>query len=577
MSPEKKGGSKSLLYILTAIAAAALMMAIAVIIRNIDDGREYANYYNAAISAYDCGDYNTALSHLRKAYTKEKTEECLLFMADCYDAQKNYDKALELLRGMDARSSSVSSRISAMEEKRGQAMNVEKVSVAGKLYPITTAGIVLDNMLLGNGVLTELSQLYALNNLSAAGNGITDIGAIRSLGGLTTLNLSGNAITDLSPLAALGNLRTLYLDGNPVTDLSPLCSLPNLTTLSIKGMEITDKQLAELSAALPNCAIHSEEATRSLSDITLGGVTFKSDVTELNLSGLGIYDLSALAHCRELNRLDLSGNSIVDLSPLMDIPHLSWLDLSDNSLSDVSPIMGLSSISTLDVSGNGISSTAPLSMLTGLVELHMDDNPIRDFSGLKKLRAIETLSLNDTGLTDEALKNLYGLSTLRLLYIEDNAQLTGEGVEALKTELPNCIIRHSELTFTVTFGNVSLRSDEKTVNLASLGIDDIEKLIYFEAVEELYLGSNNISNIYVLQHLPKLRRIDLSNNRIDDPAVFSTLNGLEYLDVSGNNIGSLFPLMGLTSLRQLYLGGNPLTEEQVQELRETLPNCEIHF
>lgn len=576
MNPEKSG-SRSVLYILTAVAAAALMMAIAVIIRNIDDGREYAKYYDAAISAYDCGDYNTALSHLRKAYTKEKTEECLLFMADCYDAQKNYDKALELLAGMDARSSSVSSRVRAIEDKRGQAMNVEKVTVAGKSYPVSTTGIVLDNMVLGNSVLAQLSQLYALNNLSAAGNGITDIGAISSLGGLTTLNLSYNAIIDLTPLAALANLRTLYLDGNPVTDFTPLYSLQNLTTLSIKDVAITDIQLAALSSALPNCAIHSEEATKSITDITLGGVTFKSDVSELNLSGLGIYDLSALADCRNLTRLDLSGNNISDLSPLMDIPHLTWLDLADNSLSDLSPIMGLSSISTLDVSGNGISSTAPLSMLTGLIELHIDHNPIRDFSGLKKLRGIETMSLNSTGLTDEALKNLYGLSTLRLLYIEDNGQLTGEGVEALKGEIPNCSIRHSDLVFTVTFGNISLRSDAKTVTLASLGLDDIEDLVYFEVVEELYLSSNNITNIYVLQNLPKLRRIDLSDNLIDDPSVISTLNGLEYLDISGNNIGSLYPFMGLTCLRELYLGGNPLTGEQVAELREALPNCEIHF
>ena len=52
-------------------------------------------------------------------------------------------------------------------------------------------------------------------------------------------------------------------------------------------------------------------------DISFGGATFKSDVTELDLSGMGLRDISALSSCKELKRLNLSNNEISDLSPLM--------------------------------------------------------------------------------------------------------------------------------------------------------------------------------------------------------------------------------------------------------------------
>ena len=90
-------------------------------------------------------------------------------------------------------------------------------------------------------------------------------------------------------------------------DFTPLHSLSGLTTLDISGMEIGDVELEELQEALPQCAVISDEPVTEVREITLGGVTFKSDVTELGLSGLGIDDISDLAYCEALETLDLSG------------------------------------------------------------------------------------------------------------------------------------------------------------------------------------------------------------------------------------------------------------------------------
>ena len=151
--------------------------------------------------------------------------------------------------------------------------------------------------------------------------------------------------------------------------------MPNLKSLSIKGIQITETQLSELSKALPNCAIHSEQAQHEQQDISFGGVTFASDVQDLDLSDMGIWDISALSNCQYITRLNLSGNSISDLSPLMNMPYLQWLDISNNNVSDLRPLMGITSLSFLNASGNAVNSTSALSMMTGLTTLYLCRRP----------------------------------------------------------------------------------------------------------------------------------------------------------------------------------------------------------
>ena len=57
----------------------------------------------------------------------------------------------------------------------------------------------------------------------------------------------------------------------------------------------------------------------------------------------------------------------------------------------------------------------------------------------------------------------------------------------------------------------------------------------------------------------------------------AALSNLETLDLRSNQISSVYPLKRLTNLKKLDLTGNPLTEEQVEELRQALPDCEILF
>ena len=562
------------------ILAAVFVIAMAVVLMSVSDNRSYNDYMNQAQQLFYNKDYDGALAALRKAAAVERTDECLMLMADCYQTQGNYTKTLEMLRMMDTNKPSVASRISDVETMRRNQGAIETVTIAGREYPVNTTKLVLDNMQLGDAALNEVTQLYAIDSLSMANNFLRDVSRLASLGGLVTLNLSGNEIMDLSPLTALPGLRTLYLDNNPIRDLSPLYSMPNLKSLSIKGIEITETQLSELSKALPNCAIHSEQAQQEQQDISFGGVTFASDVTDLDLSDMGIWDISAISNCQYVTRLNLSGNSISDLSPLMNLPYLQWLVISYNSVSDLRPLMGISTLSFLNASGNSISSTSALSMMTGLNTLYLDQNPIRDFSGLRRLRNISTLGLTQTGLQDADLPYLQGLQTLTTLNITDNPGLTGFAVETLKSYLPVCMVSHSALSVNIDFDGRTVPSDATDLRITGQGITDISAVQKLSELRSLDLSANSISNIYPLifsDCRSTLKSLNLSYNIVSDITPLSMLTSVEVLDLSYNQISSLQPLMSLTTLRSLRLSGNPLSIQDINMLCFALPECEVIF
>ena len=563
-----------------AILAAVFVFAMAAALMSVSDNRSYNDYMNRAQQLFYNKDYDGALASLRKASSIEQTEECLMLMADCYQSQGNYAKALEMLRRMDINKPTVASRIDQVEALRRSEGAVQSVRIAGREYPVNTTRLVLDSMNLGDAVLNEIAQLYAIDSLSLADNTIRDVSRLASLGGLVTLNLSGNEIMDLRPLSALTGLRTLYLDNNPIRDFSPLYSLENLKSLSIKGIDLTESQLSDLSKALPNCAVHSEKAQQEFQDISFGGVTFSSDVTDLDLSSMGIWDISALSACQNITRLNLSGNSISDLSPLMNLPYLQWLDISYNAVSDLKPLMGISSLSFLNAAHNNIGSTSALTMMTGLNTLYLDSNPVNDFSGLRKLRSIQILGLTETGLTDGDLQYLRGLQTLSSLNITDNPLLTAQGVDMLKGSLPGCMIDHSAFAFNIDFSGRYVPADTYELRMVGQNVSDISTLQMMPQLRVVDLSVNQVTNLYPLYFSDcrfTITDMNLSYNGLSDITPLSLLTSIENLDLSYNQITSLQPLMMLSTLRSLHLTGNPLSLEDVNLLCMMLPDCEVIF
>ena len=575
---EAKKKIRTKVYIIIMAAIAISIFVFAIVFKNITDSRAYDKYMEAAQLSYGNSDYDNALSSLRKAEAISSTDECLQLMAQCYELQGNYDKAIETLRLMNTTDSQTASKISSIEDKRREEANADLITIAGSEHRLGETSLVLDGKGLGNNVMYEVVQLYSMSNLSLANNNVTDISPIVSLGGLTTLNLNNNKISDISPLANLSNLRTLYLDNNPITDLSPLYNIKTLTSLSIKGIEISESELELLSQALPNCAINGANAKTEIPVIALGGMSFKSDVTEIDLSGCGISDISALSKCENLNTIILSNNSISDITPLMDIPGIVYLDISNNNITDMRPLMGLNSIKTINASGNNISTTVPVGANTALTELNLSNNPITNFSGLKKLKNLVTLNLASTGLKDSDVKYFKYLTRLNSLNVENNSELSGSGYDQLMLLLPSCGVSHSELVYELSIGGYPVSSNTTEINYPNSGISDISAIMSLANLETIKLSGNIISDLYCFGYTESwrtLKYLDLGDNSITDITPLSHLLQLETLNLSDNNITDASPLYGLSNLRYLYIGGNNLSEYDIYQLETSLPSCII--
>ena len=123
---------------------------------------------------------------------------------------------------------------------------------------------------------------------------------------------------------------------------------PKLTTqvtFNLRVVEVVDFVDPLLEAAL--LALPEFARKTYLTEDDLGSLT-----GTLDLSGLGISDLTGLEYLTGITDLNLSGNTIIDLSPLAGLTQLTTLDLSNNQIYGPSPLSGLTNLSTLDLSQN---------------------------------------------------------------------------------------------------------------------------------------------------------------------------------------------------------------------------------
>ena len=550
---EHRRKKKLLIVCVAAVAALAALLVLILALKSGGEAKEYRDAYEKAQTYYYDGEYDKALEKLREAMAIDKTDECLLLMSQCYEAKYDYVNAIAILESSNSDSESIKKRIELLKKAKEEYDSGKVVLICGEQYDVETTVLDLSGKGARSGRLADVGKLTELTSLKLSDNKITTLDFLEPLGKLVSLDLSNNEITDISALAGLKNLRTLHLDGNEIKDFTPLYGLNKLTMLTICDIEIKESQLKQLKEKLPGCVIYSDEAKEDIIDITLGGKTFKSNVTELDLSGSGVKDISLLSVCTKLTKLDLSDNSISDISALVDIPGLTELDLSDNSIGDISPLVSMTKLTKLDLSNNSIKSAAALKELTKLTELRLGGNKLGSFSVIGKLTALKTLGLNDTGLEDSDLSGLYALKNLKKLNVEDNGALTESGVSALQKKLPGCTISHSELVRSIELGGKSFPSDSETVEATDLGLTDISRVSGFT----------------------NLKHLDLSKNQISSVSALSALTSLETLDLSDNKLTDVSALHSLKNLKQLWLGGNDLSADQIDALRAALPECYI--
>ena len=136
--------------------------------------------------------------------------------------------------------------------------------------------------------------------------------------------------------------------------------------------------------------------------VTISDYQFSTELTELNLTSMGLTDedIEPLQYLINLTVLLLSVNEISDLTPLAGLTNLTHLDLNFNEIYDLTPLSGLYNLETLHLMRNEISDITPLAGLTNLVFLRLGGNVITDVTPLGGLTNLELLDLRHNEITD---------------------------------------------------------------------------------------------------------------------------------------------------------------------------------
>ena len=232
-----------------------------------------------------------------------------------------------------------------------------------------------------------------------------------------------------------------------------------------------------------------ESKPEEITSIKIGGKSYSTSLTELDLSGKGLKnsDIKDLKYMKNLESLVFADNNISDISFVKELPNLKHLFFDNNNVSDISALKNL----------------------TGLVGFGANGNPISDISVLKNMKNLESVWLCDTKVTD--ISALSGCTKITELGF-NNCNMYGQ-ISALK----------------------NMKKLQK-VCLFNCGISDISALSGKQDLQYIYLGSNWISDVSPLWDCAGIRELDLTDNSLDENSI-STFFGITVdgtVNVGGN-------------------------------------------
>ena len=213
---------------------------------------------------------------------------------------------------------------------------------------------------------------------------------------LKSLNLSNNFIEDITPLEKLVELEDLNLTNNKIKDPKSLAKLTKLRQLVLR------KNLMNNLDFLNDLKVESLDISMNsvLKDYIPNNLKLEN-LRSLNLSGIGLDNISFLKNAGKLERLVAEENAIKDLTPLAELKTLRTLYLDRNNISDITALKDLASLEELLLYKNNIENVAALKDKKYLYRLMLNDNlGLKNIDALKDVPNISSLDISNTSVTD---------------------------------------------------------------------------------------------------------------------------------------------------------------------------------
>jgi WD40 repeat protein/Leucine-rich repeat (LRR) protein len=315
-----------------------------------------------------------------------------------------------------------------------------------KTYPYPLALNVGDIKILPDAAVRSIADCKTLCRLSVRSDGLTDeqlktIAGMSNLEELSLVNCTDLTPTGLTVLAKLEHLTRLSLANTKVNadTLLQLAKLPNLRALVLERTTTGVDGLAALAKfpKLEELVVGSSDGVEGYAN--LGKMKALRRLT-LSDSGIGPQGFVHLKGLTQLEELDLSRTGATDesLAELSGLVNLRRLDLSNTRVTDkgfmhlkkLTKLNSLTIAGLEDFTGTGLSQ---LSMTRGLTELNLRFTKVTDdgLAALKDWTQLRSLTL-PREVTDGGLANIAGLTELQVLRMEDAEGVTDKGVAHLK-------------------------------------------------------------------------------------------------------------------------------------------------
>ena len=274
-----------------------------------------------------------------------------------------------------------------------------------------------------------------------------------------------------------------------------------------------------------------------------------SHVTELDLSGLGIADLTGISTFAHLEKLDVSGN-ILKTADVSGCKALVELDVSQNGIESLD-LAGLYDLQKLDVHDNAMQ-TLDLLDCESLTELDAAGNSLArlDLSGCPRMQRLNTdegqeitLPLASTFFPDAGLQaalercdadhdgalSARERQALYTLVVSDAATTSLEGLEWFEN-LTELDVSGTQVT---SLDATCLPKSLTTLRAAGCALESVDvsgctRLATLDLSGNPQLASVNLSA------LPRLTTANLANCNLTGALDVRANTRLEHLDVSGN-------------------------------------------
>ena len=416
-------------------------------------------------------------------------------------------------------------------------------------------------------------------------------------------------------------------------DLAAYHTKTSLVSLDLRGNNLSPDAVRALAAALPKCNI--------LWSVPLGSARLDSDSAEITLpADMPADELSRLSYFPDLTRVDATAlndaAAVRETAEAMPDVEFLWsvdafgqsypsdtkqIDLSNAMIGDGAALPDtlqlFPHLTKVDLSGQALSDEAMRALSQAMPDTQfiwdVDLFGVTVSSGAQEAD-ISGAQINDLELLKQKLSFLPGLTKLVMC----SCGPTNEQMEQLISAYPAM-----KFVWMIRVGGWEMRTDVKAFSKGNRKTfdggeyvggktnftnEDIAPLKYCTDLIALDLGhGSRISDLSVLQYLPKLRFLIVAMNKITSIEDLKYCPELEYLEIFQNFISDWSPLLSLPKLTHLNCSTNygkgengeklypdytvlkqmpqlqriwiircNLSAEQIADLRAKLPNAVIN-